>query len=145
MATDWETLGRIADIAIPTLVGVNSPITFDQNSRILGYPTSSPVVVNIIEPNIIGTVNGVVARQMNGDIGLNDSDAKLLALVSQYGGSRTSELESAVHELADHDLASSRRVVAKQKLMTFLAGVAEKAGDIGIGILQSYIENRLGF
>jgi hypothetical protein len=135
---DWGIINNLVDAAIPKINGVGSA---------LGVPfqlsTASAMTVNI-QPQIINSVNGIVAQEIIGDQYI-DKDAKsLLDLIQKYGGEKSSDLVSAVHELTDESAPQSGRLTARQKLKKFILGLGSRIGDVAVGVLQAYIESQLG-
>ncbi|EMD9440939.1 hypothetical protein [Burkholderia cepacia] len=139
--TDWDELNRLVDLAVPRVDGVSTAI---------GFGTPSPVAISSggltinVRPQIISSVQGIVAQEVSGTQNFGTEANQLIALVKRYGGSRATELTSAVYEVEDADANQADRLSARQKLKTFLYKTAEKTGDVALGILQSYIEKKLG-
>lgn len=135
---NWQIIDHLVDAAIPKINGISST---------LGVPlqlgSASNVTVNI-QPQIISSVNGVVAQEIIGDQYISEDAERLLDLIRKYGGEKTSELISAVHELADESAPQPGRLTARQKLKKFVLGLGMRIGDIAVGVLQAYIESRLG-
>jgi hypothetical protein len=138
---DWDELNDLVDLSVPRLGGVSSAIGF-------GAPTPAPMMAgNItinIRPQIISSVQGIVAQEVSGTQNFGLEARQLIELVKLHGGSRTVELTSAVYEIEDPDANQADRLSARHKLKTFLYKAAEKTGDIALGVLQSYIEKKLG-
>lgn len=136
---DWDIVSRIVNSAVPQLHSIGAIISANQGSS----PTNQTLTVNI-NPQIIGTINGVVAQQVVGEQHLGPDAKKLLEIIDQYAESRRTELTSALHELADKGIKEPDRITAKHKLKGFLLSVGSKIGDVTAGVLQSYIENQIG-
>lgn len=139
----FDDIGTLVEKAIPPIAGIATAIGGEQRSLPLSVGEGSNLTINL-KPQIIQTVNAVVAHEINGDIYLTENDQRLLELISQHGGDRKTELASSVRELADETAPKSGRLQAKQRLKGFLWQLASKAPDVGIGILQAYLENRMG-
>ncbi len=139
---DWEAINSLVNLAVPQVNGVHGAIAVDQES--MRIPYSSPNVTININPQIVDTVNGIVAQEISGDQHIGPEAQHLLELVRKYGGSDAQDLASSVHELEDASAPKPGRFNAKQKLKKFLFAVAEKTGDVAAGVLQSYIEKQLG-
>lgn len=97
-----------------------------------------------IRPKFIGTVNGVIAEEINGNQHFEPEHHRLIELIARHGSDRSKELETAVYEIADKGVEKIGRLRAKQKLTTFLVEFGKKTGDIAFGVLQTYIEKQLG-
>ncbi|PBP60209.1 hypothetical protein PSYCIT7_010170 [Pseudomonas syringae Cit 7] len=137
---DWNIIYKLADQSVPIARGVTTAVSFDRLSFV-DAPEGLTVNIN---PQIIGTVNGVVARHIQGDQHIGADAEQLLQLIEAYGGANKVELSSALHELNDTSARPEDRMGAKQKLKSFVYTVAGKAGDIACGVLQSYIESQAG-
>lgn len=141
-AADWKTINQLVEISVPRLSGVGSALGFNPDVP-THYSPNTRTTINI-NPQIINSVQGIVAQQISGNQSFGLEANQLIDLISQYGGSHKSDLTSAVYELEDEDAKPADKLSAKQKLKSFLFKVADKAGDISFGILQKYIESKLG-
>jgi hypothetical protein len=139
----WNDIERLVEIAVPQVTGVANALEIDQRPALLSGISTNSLTVNV-GSNIIDAVNAVVAQEITGEVHLNDYDQELLALVRAHGADKAPELTSAVHELADTSAPRAGRVLAKQKIKSFLFHVASKASDAATGVLQSYVESKLG-
>lgn len=137
-----RAIDALVDATVPRVAGIGSATSIDQSPLRIESNASS-VTVNL-NPQIIESVEGVVAREVRGDVHLSPQDQELLALIQQDGGAASAELASAVHELADASAPTPGRLVARQRLMKFLIGIRSRLGDVATGVLQSYIEGKLG-
>ncbi len=135
---NWQIIDTLVDQAVPKINGVGSAM-----GAPLQLSSSSAMTVNI-QPQIISSVHGVVAQEITGDQYLSEDTRKILSLIQQYGGDKTSELVSAVNELGDQSAPQPGRLTAKQKLKKFILGLGSKIGDVAVGVLQAYIESQLG-
>jgi len=143
-ATDWSAIDTLVNMAVPALSGSKGAIAVDQEpTRLLGNLSQGSITVNV-NPQIIDTVNGVIAQEIRGDQTIGVEAQQLLELIHKYGGSASQDLASSVHELEDESAPKSGRLNAKQKLKKFLIEVSKKTGDVAMGVLQSYIEKQLG-
>ncbi|PHN30121.1 hypothetical protein [Pseudomonas sp. ICMP 460] len=133
---------------------INSIVTPLINSTLKSpLGTSFPSVLNGIPQNtgathissqVINIASIAISQEIRGNKQLTEEDLKLIELIEQYGGKSKTQLESAVHELADTGIPEPERLGAKQKLKRFLYDVGSKATDLGLGVLQTYIEKKLG-
>lgn len=141
---NWLSVDALVESVVPSIRGTSSALLIDQSPlRLAAHHNASQVTINL-NYQAIEAVNGIVAQEIRGDQHLTTNDLELLKLVQEHGGSNKSELASAVHELADKSAPSTGRLVARQKLKKFVAGLGSKAGDIATGLLQKYIETQLG-
>ena len=138
----WETISVLVNSAVPPLSGVSSALSSDQRP-LLAAASGGSITVNL-KPQFVQAVNSVVAQEIEGDVHLTELDQKLLQLIREHAADRETELTSAVHELADTSAPKSDRLLAKQRLKAFLFQVGTKASEIGVGLLQSYLEKRFG-
>lgn len=139
---DWAAISSLVNLAVPQVNGVHGAIAVDQESMRIPYHPSN-ITINV-NPQIVDTVNGIVAQEISGDQHFGPEAQQLLELVKKYGGSEAQDLASSVHELEDSSAPKPGRFNAKQKLKKFLFAVIEKTGDVAAGVLESYIENKLG-
>ena len=137
---DWDVIGRIVEASVPSARGVSSALTIDRKTQ----PTPSHNLTVNINPQIIESVNGVIAQQIIGDQHLGTDAKKLLEIIDQYAGKDKATLASSVHELSDESAKTEDRITAKHRLKGFLISVGSKIGDVAAGVLQSYIENQIG-
>ena len=143
-ATDWSAIDALVNMAVPALSGSKGAIAIDQEpAYLLSKPTQSNITVNV-NPQIIDTVNGVIAQEIRGNQSIGVEAQQLLELIHKYGGSESQNLASSVHELEDKSTPKSGRLNAKQKLKKFLIETSKKSGEVAFGVLQSYIEKQLG-
>ncbi|MGQ7245040.1 hypothetical protein ACUN9V_16435 [Salinicola sp. V024] len=143
-ATDWSFIGQLINITVPQLSGTQSAIAIDQNlSMVTGIGPTHNLTINL-NPQIVETVNGVIAQEITGNQNTGLEAKQLLELIQSYGGKDAAELASSVHELEDTSAPKGGRLNAKQRLKRFLISVSSKGGDVATGVLQSYIETKLG-
>lgn len=143
-ATDWNAINALVNMAVPALSGSKGAIAIDQEpAYLLSKPTQSNITVNV-NPQIIETVNGVIAQEIRGNQSIGVEAQQLLELIHKYGGIESQSLASSVHELEDKSAPKSGRLNAKQKLKKFLIEASKKSGEVAFGVLQSYIEKQLG-
>lgn len=143
-ATDWSSIDAMVNMAVPALSGSKVAIAVDQEPTMLSGSSSHGNITVNVNPQIIDTVNGVIAQEIRGDQTIGVEAQQLLGLINKYGGVASQDLASSVHELEDKSAPKSGRLNAKQKLKKFLIEVSKKTGDVAMGVLQSYIEKQLG-
>lgn len=139
---EWEQIQVLVNGAIPhrssvsgdvLALGVAAPLT-----------AGSVQITYNVRPQFIGTVNGVIAEEINGNQHFEPEHHHLMELIARHGAERSKELETAVYEIADKGVEKVGRLRAKQKLMAFLVEFGKKTGDVAFGVLQTYIEKQLG-
>ena len=140
---DWDPINQLVESTVPSVSGTGSPLSIANPSHRIGEHRNTNVTINV-NPQIVGTVNGVIAQEINGNQNLGVHGQKLLELVKEYGEAKASELATAVYEIEDKSVPKPERLKASQKLKKFLIEVARKGGDVAAGVLQKYIETQLG-
>ncbi len=132
-----ETLGLLVDVAIPATLGPTLPLL------ISGTPAPKQAMTININPQFVNTVNGIVAQEVSGDVYATENDRQLFQLFAEHAKDQQAELASALRELKDESAPRTGRESAKQKLFTFLRAVGSKTADVGVGILNTYLEKML--
>jgi len=139
-AKDWTLVNQLIEDAVPSANSVLSSLSIDSRPA---RDVAANITVNI-NPQIIDKVQGVVAQQILGDQHLGPDAKQLLDAIEEFAGDRKTMLASAVHELGDKSARQEDRIAAKQRLKGFVYSVAGKLGDVAAGVLQSYIESKIG-
>ena len=142
--TDWEAINSLVTMAIPPLRGLSGAISVDQEPMLLPTRNDANNITINVNPQIVETVNGVIAQEIRGNQHIGQEAQQLLELIQKYGGSQSRELASSVHELEDESAPKPGRLNAKQRLKKFLIDIGGKVGDVALGVLQSYIEKQIG-
>jgi hypothetical protein len=132
-----ETLGLLVEAAIPLGHRPGTPLLFSGPSDL-----NQKLIVNI-NPQFVNTVNGLIARDISGDVSLSEHDRELFRLFEEYAKDQQAELLSALRELNDENAPTPGRLTAKQKIKKFLLFLGEKTTDAAVGVLQSYIEKKM--
>jgi hypothetical protein len=141
---DWVLIEKFVAHAIPEAYSVASLTSADQNYiRVLPPLIGTRLTVNI-KPQIIQTVNGVIAQEINGGVGVSEETERLLKLIRSHGGGHASDLTAAAQILSDSGISKADRLTSAQKLKAFVFGVAGKIGPVAANLLTAYIETRLG-
>jgi hypothetical protein len=136
---DWHQINALLSIAVPR------PETNTLRAPFSAFHGSSNSNITLnIRPQFIQAVNNVVAQEIYGNQHFSQEHHQLIELIGKHGGNQKDELETAVHEIADHSGKQIDKLRATQLIKGFLIEAAKKTGDIGIGILQTYIEKQLG-
>jgi len=136
---EWRLINAAVNEAIPALSGVAETV------GLLPSPSSSLTQILNVRPQIIHHVDGVVAQEISGDVILSREARELIDLVEKHGGTRQFELNSDVYQLEDESAKLSDRRAAKGRLLGFLGALGKKAPDMAAGLLQAYIQSKLGF
>lgn len=100
----------------------------------------------MINPQIIGKVDGIVTNELNGNINFSPEEQELNKLIEKYSKnlSEAAELQTSLFELKDKASSKEKKRGAWQKLYGFLGKVGDKVGDVGIALLTKYIEQQMG-
>lgn len=102
-------------------------------------------IINI-NPQIIGKVEGVVSRVVNGGIELSNEEREICKLIELYSAKATEveSLKSAIYELRDNAISKDEKKMAWQKLYGFIGKIGDKIGDVGVSLLSKYLEQKIG-
>jgi DNA replication protein DnaC len=101
------------------------------------------ITVNI-NPQIINAVKSTINQNVQGVSHLGLQAKEILALIDRFGGNDTVALRSAVHEVEDADAPPAERAAARRRLKKFLGQLAGTVHDVGLDLLEKYLESRLG-
>lgn len=134
---DEAVIAALVDSTVPNVSRMGGVLS------LTGSGSNASTTINI-NPQLIGVVNGVVANAISGNQHLGDSALKLLALINTHGGSKVADLTNALHEIEDPETKPADKLSAGSKLKGFLYKLGGKGLDIASGVLQSYIETKLG-
>jgi hypothetical protein len=134
---------QLVDAAIPPITSLSAALTVSSAPLQLTTGEGSSLVVNL-RPQIVNSVNAIVAQEVNGGVHLTKEDNQILQLVREHASEHVLELESAVRQVADESVAKPERILSARRLKGFLIQLAAKVPDIGAGLLQAYLEKRLG-
>ena len=135
---DWKIIDNLIELAVPKINGFSST---------LGVPlqlSSDSTITVSVQPQIINSLNEIVAQEIIGDRDISEDAKILLDLIHKYGGKKSSDLVSGVHELADESAPDAGRISARQKLKKFVFGLSSPLKDIAVGVLKAYIESKFG-
>ncbi len=140
----WATIEKLVRDSLPAAFGVAAAYFIDQGPvRMLPSAEGAQYTINL-NPQIVHTVNGVVAREIRGDVTTSEDDQRLLDAILQHAGAEAVELASAVQELSDGAIPKPTRLARAQKLKGFVLGLGPRLGPIATSVLTAYIEKKLG-
>lgn len=105
-------------------------------------PRSSVTIIT--SARIIHARESMIIENVQGDVKLGPEAKELLALINQSGTSDATALRTAVHELEDNAAPTDARATAKRRLKKFLGQLAGTTHDVGIDLLQKYLESKIG-
>jgi len=138
-----EAIGQLVDAAVPPIAGLGKVLMSDAQPLQLTAAQGASIVVNL-RPQTINSVNGIVAQEVNGGVHLSNEDHRILQLIQEHAPDRALELTSAVRQVADDSVKTPDRILSARRLKAFLIQLGAKLPDIGAGLLQAYLEKRLG-
>jgi hypothetical protein len=134
-------LDALVSSVVPPVHGLASAISGTGGASHITVAREIQVNLN---PQIIGSVQGIAAQHYQGTAHFGPEASQLLDLIERFAGTRKDELTSALHEFEDDDARGSDRLSAKSRLKTFLAQVGGKIGDLSFAVLQKYLESKIG-
>jgi hypothetical protein len=105
---------------------------------------SMPTLALNINQQYINAVESTVSQNVQGIIHLSADAKEFLALIDRFGGDDVPSLKAAVHELEDPDARPTDRSAARRSLKRFLGQVAGVAHDVGLDLLEKYLESKMG-
>ena len=105
--------------------------------------TIPPVALNISQ-QFINAVESTVIQNVRGTVHLGPKAKELLALIERYGDQEAPLLKAAVYELEDTDAPQADRSAAKRCLKKFLSQIAGIVHDVGLDLLEKYLESKTG-
>jgi hypothetical protein len=143
-SADWQMIDRLVASTIPEAFNI-AGITL--LNRGLHTPSNSAehtqLTINL-NPQIINKVNGVVAREILGDVSTSAESEALLDLIRKHADSRSLELIDAAQTLSDRAMPRAKRLTSAQKLKGFVFSLGEKLGPVARDLATAYIEKKLG-
>jgi len=141
---EYEFVQNIINSVIPSLHNASLSSPFASSFSSANQSDNKGSATTNINSQIINIANIAISQEIRGNQYLGVEDIKIIELIEKYGGNSRTQLESAVHELADTGIPEPERLGAKQKLKKFLFELGSRATDIGVGVLQTYIEKKIG-
>jgi AmiR/NasT family two-component response regulator len=109
-----------------------------------GIPHSPASLTVNINPQIIEAMESTIIQNVQGTVNLAPPARELLALVNRFGGQEIPALQSAVYEIEDTDAPSEARSAANRRLRQFLGQLAGTVRDVGVDLLEKYLEHKAG-
>jgi hypothetical protein len=138
-AEDWASINAYLNAALPT-----GPGSFLPNPLAAQRVIEANNITYNIRPQFIQAVNNVTAQEIHGNQHFSSEHHEILKLISERAIENKEELNAAVYEIADNGTKHVEKLKAKSLLKSFLIEAAKKTGDIAIGVLQTYIEKKVG-
>ena len=108
-----------------------------------GWASHAGIEININQ-QVIRAVEGTVIQNVSGIVNLAPQAKELLALIDAYGGQAANSLRTAVFEVEDKDAPLTERRQAKKRLMKFLNELGTIVRDLGVDLLEKYLESKIG-
>jgi anti-anti-sigma factor len=101
------------------------------------------ITVNI-NPQIISALESTIVQNVQGVVYLGSQAKEILALIDRFGGDDKAVLRSDVYELEDADAPRANRSAARRRLKNFLSQLVGTVHDVGLPLLEKYLEKKLG-
>jgi actin-like ATPase involved in cell morphogenesis/transcriptional regulator with XRE-family HTH domain len=139
---DAHVVGQIASL-VEALVPdptARSPLALFGADR----PTNPVPVTFNINQQIINAAESHVIQNVQGTIGFGPQAKDLLDLIQRFGEEQAVALQAAVYELEDPDARQADRLRAKRRIKEFLGRLGGSVQDIMIGVLEKYLETKIG-
>jgi hypothetical protein len=136
----FDEIDMLIELAVPKTNSVSAVVL---GPPVYGAKSVEQVTVNL-NPQYINHVHGIVAQEVSGNQNFGVAANELLQLIEAHAGAKAGELVSAVYQLEDLDLKRGDRLSAGQRLKAFLSSLSDKTLGVGFGVIQSYIEHKLG-
>jgi transcriptional regulator with XRE-family HTH domain len=133
-------INRLLQRLIP---GPSAPESFSLLAAPWTIQPNTTVTMNINQ-QVISAVESTIIQNIEGTLHLGPQAKELLELIDRFGGSEQAELQSAVHELEDAAAPSAARSAAKRRLKKFLLHLADTVKDVGVDLLEKYLESKAG-
>lgn len=138
-----DEIAVLVNLAVPQ-VHVQETILLN-NDKLQNIVTKNECGLQInIRPQIINTVNGIVAQEIHGNQNFGFEARQLLEMIEKFGGKKSAELSSDLHEVEDESAPLPGRVVAKARLKKFLFHLIPAGEKVATALLQRYLETKLG-
>lgn len=139
LGSDLHVINGLIESAIPAVAGISSA------AGVLTGPTRAGAALTVnLNPQIIQTVNGIVAHEIYGNQTFGADISEVLNAINLYGRDQIPQLTSAVYEIEDPETKPEKRLTALQKLKNFVYMAGQKIPDLALGVLQTYIERKIG-
>lgn len=123
--------GASASASLALLAGSQSP------------QTSTHFALNINQ-QIINALESTIVQNVQGTVNIGPEAKELLALIQRSRDKDSPLLEAAVYQLEDKDAPPADRSSAKRRLKQFLTKVSESIQDVSLGLLEKYLEDKMG-
>lgn len=140
-----KIIDSIVDSVLPASTGLASFASVGDSALAPLVGNATPANLNVyVNSQVIQAARSIVANEISGNVDFSDEDRQIINLIYEHGGAGKQDLLSDVNELSDASASMPGRLKAKRRILKFLGTVASKAGDVGAGVLQSYIEHKMG-
>ena len=137
--TGARQIRGMLDILVPDL----SAATYQNILQIGGRSHRAGIEININQ-QVVSTLEGAVIQNVGGTVNLGAEAKELLSMIETYGREASGSLRTAVFEIEDKDAPLTKRQAAKKQLAEFLRQVKAIARDVGIDLLEKYLESKMG-
>jgi hypothetical protein len=137
-STKSEVIRALVDESIPALSSLSNLLP-------TGSGRLAPHCLTLnINSQVIDRVNGIVAKEISGQVRLGPDADKLIEIIAQHAGDKTAALISDVHEVGDRGISEATRVTKKQRLKSFILGLGPEVAKSGLHLLEEYLKSKMG-
>jgi chromosomal replication initiator protein len=133
-------LGALFEKLVP---GPSAPESLTLLAGPLHVVHTPPITVNI-SPQIVSTLESKIEQNVQGTVHLSPEAKEILSLIDRFAGDDVVDLRSAVHELEDEDARPADRSAARHRLQSFIRQLGGSFQEVGLGLVEKYLERRLG-
>lgn len=146
-ALESELIDEIVDVPEDVIAEVVDQLLPD-GPQLLAVRSPKPLVRSaslVVNQQFINHAEGVIAQNIAGNAihGLHASDLETL-IANHAAAFEQGELLNALREFLDGSAPQKGRLAAKQKLKGFLISVGNKGGQLGVNLLQKWLEVQMG-
>ncbi|WP_372698721.1 hypothetical protein [Arthrobacter sp. JSM 101049] len=129
-------ISQVVDMLLP-----NEPQLLEAPAR--RHLSAAPYL--IINQQFITRAEGIIAQNIAGDAIQGKQANELQALIAHHADTaEQGDLLNSLREFLDGSAPVNGRLKAKQRLKGFLLSIGDKAGQVGVNLLQAWIEKQLG-
>lgn len=129
---------------------INSMFTYESPESLFDITSTDYVnsfiskvhTVNINNSQILSNVKGIFAKEINGGLIYNEFDEQLISLFKEKASTKFDymKLKAALEELKDESAPETNRVTALQRLKGFTLKAGTSIGQVGVNLLEKYLE-----
>ena len=132
-------LSALVESLIP---GSSAPESFALLAGPQTATSTGPITVNI-NPQIISALESTIVQNSKASLISARRPRRFCSLIDRFGGDDRYLWRSAVHEIEDVDAPPANRSAARRRLTKFLGQLAGTVQEVGLDLLEKYLESRL--